>query len=118
MKTLLAIAILIVTAPTTSDAEPQPTCKAMCQRLTDCKMASHTKECLDTCNQYGYETSEAGRAQILTLTRYSCQQIQSSLAGADGHRQPHSSTRTPSARNPPPAVRDDDEDDLDQLDKE
>ena len=67
---LLAIAGLVVAAPTVSAAQPPATCKAMCQRLTDCKMASYTKMCLDSCKQYGYEASEEGRAQLLTLTRY------------------------------------------------
>jgi hypothetical protein len=49
---LLAVAALAVAAPTASDAKPQATCKAMCQRLTDCKLSSYTKLCLDTCKQY------------------------------------------------------------------
>jgi hypothetical protein len=64
----LAIAVLVVTAPTASDAEPLPTCKA-CQWFTDCKMSSSTKRCLDYCKQQEYEASEEGRAQLLTGTR-------------------------------------------------
>jgi len=49
---LLAIAVLVVTAPAASDAEPLPTCKARCH-----------------CKQQGYEASEEGRAQLLARTR-------------------------------------------------
>ncbi len=112
----LAIAVLVVAAPTPSDAQPPATCKAMCQRLTDCKMASYTKMCLDTCKQYGYEASEEGRAQLLTLTRYSCQQIQSTLAGTGGHQPQRSSPRPGSGRNP--ARTDSNDDEMDQLDNE
>src|SRR5690349_17990782 len=103
----LAIAVLVVTAPTASDAEPLPTCRAMCQRLTDCKMSSYTKTCLDTCKQYKYEASEQGRAQLLTMTRYSCQQIQAALAGTDGHQHQRPSTRNTPARAPSMRVRND-----------
>jgi hypothetical protein len=91
---LLAMAVLVVAAPAASDAEPPPTCKAMCQRLTDCKMPSYTKRCLDTCKPH--EASEEGRAQIRAFTRYTCQQIQSAMAGADDQSQ-RSSTQSDSA---------------------
>lgn len=111
---LLAMAVIAVAAPTASDAQPLATCKAMCQRLTDCKMSSYTKTCLDTCKQYGYEASEQGRAQLLTLTRYSCKQIQSAMAGTDRHQHQRASTRPPSTR---PASNDD-AGELDKIDKE
>jgi hypothetical protein len=113
------MAVLVVAAPTASDAQPLPTCKAMCQRLADCKMPSYTKACLDSCKQHGYEASEEGRAQLLTLTRYSCQQIQSALAGTDGHQPQRSSTQNAPARTPSTrTVSNDDEAELDRLDKE
>src|SRR5678815_1309006 len=109
---LVAVAALAVAAPTASEAKPQATCKAMCQRLTDCKLSSYTKMCLDSCKQYQYEATEEGRAHLLTLTRYSCKQIQSALGATDAHQHQHASTRStappsssprrPSAR--PPAV--------------
>jgi len=114
---LFTVAVLAVAAPTASDAKPVATCKSMCQRLTDCKMASYTKMCLDDCKQYGYEASEEGRAQLLALTRYSCKQIQSAVAGMDGHQHQSSSPRNSSARNSstrPPSTSnryDDDDDD-------
>ena len=97
----LAMAVFVVAAPTVSDAEPAPTCKAMCRRLTDCKLASYTKLCLDSCKQYGYEASEAGRAQLLVLTHYTCKQIQAAIAGTP------TSTPTTSARAPSQAARND-----------
>jgi len=124
---LVAVAALAVAAPTASEAKPQATCKAMCQRLTDCKLSSYTKMCLDSCKQYQYEATEEGRAHLLTLTRYSCKQIQSALGAMDA--QPHqrastrspappsSSPRRPSARPPAPQnphnddFADDDDDD-------
>lgn len=92
----------------------------MCQRLTDCKLASYTPTCLDTCKRYGYEASEAGRTQLLTLTRYSCQQIQSAVAaGADTHQRPPSSTRTASPRpSSTPGANNNDIDELNRLEKE
>jgi hypothetical protein len=69
---VLAMAVLVA-APAASDAEPVPTCKAMCQRLTDCKSAGYTQRCLDTCKPH--EGSEEGRAQIRAFTKYTCQQI-------------------------------------------
>src|SRR4051812_40523174 len=100
----LAVALLVVGAPSVTDAEPGPTCKAMCQRLTDCKMPSYTKLCLDSCKQYGYEATEAGRAQLLVLTRYTCKQIQAAVAGGQ------SATPTAPARTPSRAARDYDDD--------
>jgi hypothetical protein len=99
---LLAMAVLAVATPMTSDAKPQATCKSMCQRLTDCKMPSYTKMCLDACKQYGYEASEAGRAQLLTFTKYSCKQIQSAVGGTDGQQHQGASTRSSSPRNSSP----------------
>ena len=81
--TVLAMAVLVV-AGKASDAEPRPTCKAMCQRLTDCKMPSYFQRCLDNCKPH--EASEEGRAQILVFTRYTCDQIRSSVPGANGHQ--------------------------------
>lgn len=112
--------VLAVAAPRASDAKPQATCKTMCQRLTDCKMASYTKQCLDACKQYGYEASEEGRAQLLTLTKYSCKQIQSAVAATDTHQHQQASPRSSSPRNsstraPSPSnPYDDDNDDYDE----
>ena len=92
---LVAVAALAVAAPAASEAKPQATCKAMCQRLADCKLSSYTKMCLDSCKQYQYEATEEGRAQLLTLTRYSCKQIQSALGAMDAHQQQRASTRSP-----------------------
>lgn len=114
---LLTMAVLAVAAPRASDAKPLATCKTMCQRLTDCKMSSYTKQCLDACKQYGYEASEEGRAQLLTLTRYSCKQIQSTVAGTAGDQR--SSTRNASARNSsrrPPSTSTPGNDDYDDYD--
>jgi hypothetical protein len=105
---LLTMAALAVAAPAASDAKPQATCKAMCQRLTDCKLSGYTKMCLDSCKQYGYETSEQGRAQLLALTRYTCKQIQSALGATDAHQHQHASPRTsapPSSAPPSSAPR-------------
>lgn len=106
----LALAVFVVAAPTVSGAEPAPTCKAMCRRLTDCKMPSYTKLCLDSCKQYRYEASEAGRAQLRVLTRYTCKQIQAAVAGGQ------SATPTAPARTPSRAESDDDDDDEAELD--
>lgn len=111
---VFAIAVLVVAAPRASDAQPPATCKAMCQRLTDCKMPSYTKMCLDSCKQYGYEATKEGRAQLLTLTRYSCKQIQS-MVGTDARQPQRSSTRIPSVRNSERSVSNDE---MDQLDNE
>jgi hypothetical protein len=124
---LVAVAALAVAAPSAGEAKPQATCKAMCQRLTDCKLSSYTKMCLDSCKQYQYEATEEGRAHLLTLTRYSCKQIQSALGATDAHQHqrastrspapPRSSPRRPSARPPAPQnphnddFADDDDDD-------
>jgi hypothetical protein len=100
MKTtfnLVAVAVLVVAAPA-SDAEPRPTCKAMCQRLTDCNMPSYVQRCLDNCKPH--EASEEGRAQILAFTRYSCEQIRNSIPGANKHQPQRSPTQSGSARNP------------------
>jgi len=117
---LLAVAALAVVAPTASDAKPQATCKAMCQRLTDCKLSSYTKMCLDACKQYGYEASEEGRAQLLAFTRYTCKQIQSTVGATAGNQHQRASTPTPptrgsSARPPAPSTpyEDDYDDDYD-----
>jgi hypothetical protein len=99
---LVAVAALAVAAPTASEAKPQATCKAMCQRLTDCKLPSYTKMCLDSCKQYQYEATEEGRAQLLTLTRYSCKQIQSALGATDVHQHQPASTRSPAPPSPSP----------------
>jgi hypothetical protein len=117
MKTTIWVFLtMAVAAATASEAEP-PTCKAACQRLTDCNMSSYTNMCLDSCKQQGYEGTEAGRAQLLTLTRYSCQQIQSAMAGTDAHNQ-RPSTRTTPARTPSTRAPSPDEVELDKLDKE
>jgi hypothetical protein len=71
-----------------------------------------TKVCVDSCKQYGFETSEKGRAQLLTLMEYSCPQIQEGMAAT----MQRSSPRTGSARTPSTRTNDDAE--LDQLDKE
>jgi len=68
----------------------------MCKRLTDCKVSGYDQMCMDACQQYGYEASEQGRAQLLTLEQYSCKQIQSAVAGTDRDKRP--STRTASPR--------------------
>ena len=94
---VLTMAVLAAAAPTVSDAQPQPTCQATCQRLTDCKMSSYTKMCLDDCKRNRLEASEEGRAQMLIIMRLSCQQIQSGVAAMQ--HQPRSSTPTASARN-------------------
>ena len=115
---VLAVAALVVAAPTRSDADPQPTCKAMCQRLTDCKMPSYAQTCLDSCNKWGYEKSAEGRAQLLTLTRYSCQQIQSAFGNnTDAQQHQHTSPTSP-ARPPSRVGNKDDQAELDQVDKE
>ena len=113
---LLTVATLAVAAPAASDTKPRPTCKSMCQRLTDCKLSSYTKMCLDACKQYGYEASDEGRAQILTFTRYTCKQIQSAVGATTGPQHQHASTPTPparssSARPPAPSNQYDDDDD-------
>ena len=117
---LLTVAALAVAAPATSDAKPQATCKAMCQRLTDCKLSSYTKMCMDACKQYGYEASEEGRAQILAFSRYTCKQIQSAVGAPAGNQHQRASTPTPpprgsSARAPAPSnpYEDDYDDDYD-----
>jgi hypothetical protein len=121
---LLSMAVLAVVAPTASDAKPQATCKSMCQRLTDCKMPSYTKMCLDACKQYGYEASEAGRAQLVTFTQYSCKQIQSAVGGTDGQQHQGASPRSSAPRNASPrppstsAPGNDDAAELDKLEKE
>ena len=99
---LVAVAALAVAAPTASEAKPQATCKAMCQRLTDCKLSSYTKMCLDSCKQYQYEATEEGRAQLLTLTRYSCKQIQSAVGAMDAQQHQHASTRSPAPSSSSP----------------
>ncbi len=121
MKTTSIWVVLVLSAlAVAADAKPQPTCKAMCQRLTDCKLGSYTKMCLDTCKQYGYETSEQGRAQLLVLTQYTCKQIQSALGAGDPHPHQHASPRSPSpprpgspSRPPAPSNPYDDDDDFD-----
>jgi hypothetical protein len=109
-STLLAMAVLAVTAPMASDAEPRPTCKAMCQRLTDCNLSSYVQRCMDNCKPH--EATEEGRAQILAFTRYSCEQIRNSMPGAKGHQPQRSSTQGGSARNP--STRTDADDELDR----
>jgi hypothetical protein len=116
---LLAMTVLVAAAPRASDADPLPTCRAMCQRFTDCRMSSYTKSCLDYCKQQGYEASEEGRAQLLTAARSSCEQIQQIASAVQRELDHHqrSSTRTPS---PPTSSRtgsNDDADELDQLDQ-
>jgi hypothetical protein len=99
---LLAMAVLVTAAPAASDADPQPTCKAMCQRFTDCKLSSFTNKCMEYCKQEGYESSEEGRAQLLMGMRASCpqiQQISSAVQSALDQRQ-RSSTRNPPPRAP------------------
>src|SRR5512140_1585345 len=118
---VLTMAVLAVAAPTVSDAQPRATCQAACQRLTDCKMSSYTKMCLDECNRSGLEASEEGRAQMLILKRLSCQQIQSAVADMEHHQR--SSTPTPPARNSSTrpsstSTQGDDDDELDKLDRE
>ncbi len=96
----LAMAVLVVAAPTPSDAEPQPTCKAMCQRFTDCKVPSYTMKCLDNCKQQRVEASEEGRAQLLIGMRASCKQIQqiASVVQSAVDQHQRSSAPTPSTR--------------------
>jgi len=88
----------------------------MCQRLTDCKLSSYTKMCLDACKQYGYEASEEGRAQLGTFTKYSCKQIQSAVGGTDAQQHQNPSPRSSSPRNAstrPPAPSNPYDDDYD-----
>src|SRR5262245_17423889 len=99
ISALLTMVALAVAAPAASHAGPQATCKAMCQRFTDCQMSDYTQTCLDACHRSGYEEFEEGRTALLTLTRYSCQQIRSTAAGTDGGQPQPSSTRTASPPN-------------------
>lgn len=113
---LLALTVLLLAAPTAGHAQPAATCQAVCRRLTDCKLGSYAQTCLDTCKRSGYEASEAGRAQLLTFTRYTCQQIQSSVAAA---QRPPASPRTTAPRaGSPPATGNPDLDELNRLQKE
>jgi len=117
---VLTMAVLAVAAPTVSDAQPRATCQAACKRVTDCKMSSYTKMCLDDCKRNGLEASEEGRAQLLTVMRLSCQQIQSAVA--DMEHQQRSSTPTTSVRNsstrpPSTSTQDDDADDEAELER-
>jgi hypothetical protein len=89
------MAVLVVAAPAASDAEPLPTCKAMCQRFTDCKMSSYTKKCLDYCKQQGGEASEEGRAQLLIGMRASCKQIQQLASAVQSAVDQHQEGSTP-----------------------
>jgi len=115
---VLAIAVIVGAAPRTSDAEPAPTCKAACQRFTDCKMPSYTKMCVDSCKQYGYEASDKGRAQLVTMTRYSCKQLQDGVAAMSGAQQQRSSPRNGAPPTPSAGTGGADEAELDKLEKE
>ena len=100
---LLAISCLVVAVPTVTDAQPQATCKAICQRFTDCKTSISTSKCVDYCKQQGLDASEEGRTQLVAMTRASCKQVQqiaSAIQSTLDQHQP-SSPRTPSPRNPP-----------------
>jgi len=97
---LLAMAVLAMAAPAASDAEPLPTCKAVCQRFTDCKMSSYTKKCLDACKQSGAEASEEGRAQLLTGTRSSCKQLQQIASAVQSAVDQHQRSSTRGAGAP------------------
>ncbi len=100
---LVMMVVLAVAAPAAVDAKPQATCKAMCQRLTDCKLDSYAKQCLDVCKQYGYEATEQGRAQLLVLTQYTCKQVASAVGATDAHPpQPAPPRSSPPRSSPPP----------------
>jgi hypothetical protein len=113
------MAIVAVAAPAVSDAEPRATCQAACQRFTDCKMPSYTKMCRDECKRNRYESSENGRAQLLTMTRTSCQQLQGAAAGQQRSSTPTGSARNASTRTSPASTQGgDDMAELDKLEKE
>lgn len=82
MWAFITMAVLAVAAaPTASDAEPRATCRAACQRLTDCKLGNFSKQCLDECKRSALESTENGRAQLLMLMKTSCQQLQGAANG-------------------------------------
>lgn len=140
----LAVGVLVVAAPTTSDAQPAPapTCQTACQRLVDCHIGNYAKMCFDSCKQFKYE-AEAGRKTLLMFTKMSCKQLQQGMAsmaaqqgqgpqgqGAQGQQAPQGQGQRPAPRGGSPrngAPRggapqggniDADMNDLDQLDRE
>jgi hypothetical protein len=89
-------------------------------------MPSYTKMCVDSCKQYNYEASDKGRAQLVTMSRYTCKQLRDGVASMAGQQQQRSSPRNGSAppsrrtgsASPSTGPSGNDEAELDKLEKE